>query len=251
MLNAQISPVQLPRKRASKMEDSKYVKHGTSHQIQREVEAIQFVCRHTSIPTPTVLEVYVDDDVTSSSSWFSMSEITGCPLTIAWPNMKEEARRTTQADLHKYLQELRSIAPPSPISIGSCNDGPAYDHRLNNGYPCGSFTSEAEFNDFLVAPVARCPKKELVNYYRQQLADDHGVVFTHADLCGEHILVEQSTGRITGILDWEMAGWWPSYWEYTKSRYGDRYQPWWKSLMASVLVSCERELQIEEDLQQF
>lgn len=37
--------------------------------------------------------------------------------------------------------------------IGSCTkQGPAYDHRLNNGRPCGTFASVREFHDFLIAP---------------------------------------------------------------------------------------------------
>ena len=133
----------------------------------------------------------------------------------------------------------------------SWSGGPAYDHRLNNGYPCGPFALELGFNDFLVGPVARCPWKELVSQYRRQLADDHGVAFTHADLCGEHIFVEPTNGRITGFIDWEMAGWWPSYWEYTKSRFGNRHQTWWEMLIANVLQPHQHEVRIEEDLQQF
>ncbi|KAG4435274.1 hypothetical protein IFR05_009234 [Cadophora sp. M221] len=180
-----------------------------------------------------------------------MSAIAGCSLSNAWPCMKEESRRAAQADLERYLQKLRALTPPTPVYIRSCIGRPAYDHRLSNGSPRRPFASEADFNDFLVAPVTRCPKKELVNHYRRQLADDHGVVFTHADLCGEHILVEQSTGSTTGLIDWEMTGWWPAYWEYTKSWYGNKYQPWWTDLIASVLSPHEHELRIEEDLQKF
>lgn len=249
--SATFSPVQSPRKRAHKVEDSIYVKRGTSHQIRREADALDFVRQHTSIPIPSVFEIHIDEDDTNPGSWLSMNAIPGCPLTDAWPNMNEEARKATQTDLHSYLYELRAVPPPTPAYIGSCKGGPAYDHRLNNGHPCGPFASESDFNDFLVTPVARCPRKELVNHYRRQLADDHGVAFTHADLCGEHIFVEPTTGRITGIIDWEMAGWWPAYWEYTKSRFGNRYKTWWKKLIANVLDPYQHELRIEEDLQQF
>ena len=249
--SATLNSVQPQRKRAFKVEDSVYVKRGTSHQIRREVEAMDFVRRHTSIPIPAVFEVHVKQNDTSPSSWFSMNAIPGCPLMDAWPSMNETARRATQTDLRNYLQELRAVPPPTPTYIGSCIGGPAYDHRLNNGFPCGPFASESDFNDFLVAPVARCPRKELANHYRQQLADDHGVAFTHADLCGEHIFVDPITGRITGFIDWEMAGWWPTYWEYTKSRFGNRYETWWKVLIANVLYPYQHELRIEEDLQQF
>lgn len=107
--------------------------------------------------------------------------------------------------------------------------------------------SESDFNDYLVAPVARCPKKELVAYYRRQMADDHGLAYTHADLDGHH----PATGHIMGIIDWEMAGWWPKYWEYTKSRFGSRCQSWWVELMDYVLTTCLDELRIENDLQEF
>ncbi|OAL51583.1 hypothetical protein IQ07DRAFT_506665, partial [Pyrenochaeta sp. DS3sAY3a] len=135
--------------------------------------------------------------------------------------------------------------------IGSCTGDQACDHRLNNGFPCGPFHSESQFNDYLVGPVRRCPRQELVEHYRRRLADDHGIVFTHADLDGDHILVEPTTGKITGIIDWETAGWWPAYWEYTKARYGPRYQPWWKKLVSEVLVHYEDELQVEYDLQDY
>ena len=38
-------------------------------------------------------------------------------------------------------------------------------------------------------------------------------VFTHADIAPHNILVDDK-GQITGILDWELAGWYPEYWEY-------------------------------------
>ncbi|KAH8179737.1 sulfate permease family protein [Sarocladium implicatum] len=37
-------------------------------------------------------------------------------------------------------------------------------------------------------------------------------VFTHGDLAPRNIMVD-SAGRINGILDWELAGWYPDYWE--------------------------------------
>ncbi|ODH47994.1 hypothetical protein GX48_05926 [Paracoccidioides brasiliensis] len=38
-------------------------------------------------------------------------------------------------------------------------------------------------------------------------------VFTHADIAPRNIMVDGHY-RITGILDWEYAGWYPDYWEY-------------------------------------
>jgi aminoglycoside phosphotransferase (APT) family kinase protein len=198
-ISASLNPLQSPPKRTHKAKGT-YVKRGTGRQVHREVEAMEFARQRTSIPIPSVFEIYVNENDASPSSWFSMSVIPGSPLTDAWPSMNEEARRATQADLSSYLHELRTLPSPTPAYIRSCSGGSAYNHRLNNGYPCEPFASVSDFHDFLVVPVARCPRQELVKYYRQQLADNHGVVFTHADLCGDHIFVELTTGRITGII---------------------------------------------------
>ncbi|KAK0111546.1 hypothetical protein ONS95_001899 [Cadophora gregata] len=82
-LSATLNPVQPPRQRAQKVDDSVYVKRGTSNQIRREVEAMDFVRRHTSIPVPTVLQIHVDEKDADPSSWFSMATIPGSPLTDA------------------------------------------------------------------------------------------------------------------------------------------------------------------------
>ena len=54
-------------------------------------------------------------------------------------------------------------------------------------------------------------------------------VFTHADIAARNIMVDESH-HITGILDWEAAGWYPDYWEYANimrpaCRHGD-WQEW-------------------------
>lgn len=49
-------------------------------------------------------------------------------------------------------------------------------------------------------------------------------VFTHADIAPRNIMVDDQN-KVTGILDWEFAGWYPDYWEYAQimrpASYGD------------------------------
>lgn len=40
-------------------------------------------------------------------------------------------------------------------------------------------------------------------------------VFTHADIAPRNIMVDEQN-VITGILDWEFAGWYPDYWEHAQ-----------------------------------
>lgn len=236
-------------------------KRGTSFRIQRELDAIAFVRKHTtSIPVPRILDVQVcqgDDD--DDGSWILMQRVPGTRLDIAWPDMPENIRATTIAQLRACFEQLRNIRPqPTSTStssdrmIGSCDNGPVYDDRLNDGFPCGPFTSISDFHDFLVAPVLRCPVPDVAAQYRRQLSDDHPVNFTHADFSYEHIFVDEVNGNVTGIIDWEMAGFFPAWWEYRKALRGDRQQQqrrWWMDLVNKVMPSYEKELEVESDLE--
>lgn len=62
----------------------------------------------------------------------------------------------------------------------------------------------------LMAPAGtRFP--HLIPKYRHRLPDDDEIVFAHGDISWEHVLVDPSTGHVTGIIDWEMAGFWPRW----------------------------------------
>jgi hypothetical protein len=51
----------------------------------------------------------------------------------------------------------------------------------------------------------------------------HCIVLTHSDFTPRNVLVDQ--GKVVAILDWEMAGYYPGYWEYVKAY----YRPDWNS----------------------
>lgn len=46
------------------------------------------------------------------------------------------------------------------------------------------------------------------------------IAFTHNDLLPPNILISPGPNpKVTAIVDWAQAGWYPAYWEYCKSRY--------------------------------
>lgn len=59
----------------------------------------------------------------------------------------------------------------------------------------------------------------------------HKIVFTHADINMRNVLVNEN-GRISGIVDWECAGWFPEYWEYTKKMH------FWGKVHGSLDIRC-------------
>ena len=226
-------------------------KRGVAFRLRREVEAMNYVQGHTSIPIPAVLEIHLGTDGDEDEGSILMKRLPGRQLGEAWPNMSENARAQTIRQLRSYLDELRRLRPSIPAWIGSCSKGPAYDHRINNMSTVGPFASVSEFNDFLVAPVKNCPRPEWVAKYRKLLPDSHSIVFAHADLSWENILVDPATGNVTGILDWEMAGFWPEWWEYRKALCGGRSRDWWWNILKEIMQEYPSETDTDMDLEMF
>ncbi|KAL9023071.1 MAG: hypothetical protein Q9196_007400 [Gyalolechia fulgens] len=72
-----------------------------------------------------------------------------------------------------------------------------------------------------------------LRYFGQRYADtlpsmlprSHVPLFTHGDVAPRNTMVDES-GRITGIVDWELAGWYPDYWEYANIMKPTRDKDW-------------------------
>lgn len=50
-------------------------------------------------------------------------------------------------------------------------------------------------------------------------------------------------GKISGVVDWECAGWYPEYWEYTKAHFVARYTlQWTANVIDRVFLDYHNEL---------
>ncbi|KAL2202249.1 kinase-like protein [Sarocladium strictum] len=224
-------------------------KHARQFKLRRELDAIEFVRKSTSIPVPRIVASHLGAAPTEAG-WILMERNPGVQLGEAWHSLDQDGKARVATELKGYLQQLHSLRSPTPGWIGSCTGGPAYCHRIDNLKTCGPFNSVAEFNDFLVAPMRKCPRPEWEAKYRQRLSNDHGTIFIHADLSRENILVDPSTGAITGIIDWEMAGFWPAWWEFRKAMLGAR-ERWWAELVYQVMAQYKNETEADMDIERF
>lgn len=166
-----------------------------------EAVALRFIKAHTTIPVPEVI----------SSDWdrVTMEYVEGQTLQQAWPVLTPNQQSEILAQLSDYIAQMRSL---SGTSLGRV-DGqgvvvPAFMERWG-----GPFGSLSEFHDWLASPLRRKNARSI--YWHQittQLGADYPIVFTHADLAARNIIIRD--GRIVAIIDWELAGWYPEYWEY-------------------------------------
>ncbi|KAL1844424.1 hypothetical protein VTK73DRAFT_2575 [Phialemonium thermophilum] len=163
-----------------------------------EAAAMRFVRQHTSIPVPEV----------RGTDWdrITMEYVEGETLHDAWPKLGEEDKAAIRDQLRDYIQQLRSL---QGLYVGRLDGIPAQAPGLfqRSG---GPFRTVAEFHQFLLGQTrVHNGHRDII---RRELKDDYAIVFTHCDLAPRNIIVRDA--RIVAVIDWEMAGWYPEYWEY-------------------------------------
>ncbi|OAX85119.1 hypothetical protein ACJ72_00491 [Emergomyces africanus] len=112
------------------------------------------------------------------------------------------------------VRQLRCIPNWTPYRLASTIGGPIIDHRIPDGTG-GPFATESEFNKHLVHQYVG---EETKNFIAATHSRDHRSFFAHADLHPSNILIDR--GRLSGIVDWECAGYYPEYWKFTKAMFG-------------------------------
>lgn len=221
----------IPGRAVIKLSPTIVVKLGKGIDID-QVEIMSHVRQQTTkIPIPELLGVLS----IAKTVYIFMSHTVGAPLERHWHSMTREQKCAVSGQLNTMLLELREIPlPPPGFGLGwnsRCKDTRRTTRRS------GLITTEAEFNKFLLSdPLPRISGLYLEMMF-SRLRADHRIVLTHGDLNPGNIIVAvDETGEdftITGLVDWEMSGWYPEYWEHIKAL--SSFSPttdddWWQYL---------------------
>ncbi len=67
---------------------------------------------------------------------------------------------------------------------------------------------------------------------------DYAIKLTHGDLNSFNIIINND--KIAGIIDWEMAGWYPDYWEFTSAWHANVYDEFWRPEVEKILEAVSR-----------
>lgn len=209
-----------------------------------EAYAMEFVSSHTSIPVPKVYYAFAH----AGASYIVMQHIKGEMAGRGWLNRTEDSKARILDQLRVMVDELRSVSPPSDgLAVCSIKRGPFYDCRLPTKLYWGPYSTVREFHQALVEGVDLDTQADLepdlsrlVEFYRQSKEE---VVLTHGDLSSLNILVQGDT--VVGIIDWETAGWFPPYWEYSCAKYVNPRNPFWAEPVDRFLTVFPVELEME------
>lgn len=202
------------------------VKYGAQVELI-EGENMLFVARSTSVAVPRVYGLFKDD--TNEVGYIIMERIAGKSLKSEWPLLSDVQKGAIIVKLAGYVKELRSL--PSPGAYCSIGNRPLLDYLFWNADTPekinGPFDTEEELNKSMLKKyMFNNGSRNKAEFYKERFPSilrDHPPRFTHGDFQRKNITL-RSVGDAESdvdlvLLDWEFAGWYPSYWEYSRAVY--------------------------------
>lgn len=197
-----------------------------------EVLAMQ-VARAAGFPVPKYLCVGDHPDTPHAPTSILMTRIPGECLGEVYKTMTDEERESVFAELKTYMDVMRNWTSPwGPDQICSISGGAIRSVRVP-GHSVGPCKNEQDFNEFLISAAFFYPEGQgsreryeaLLARAKKMHTLSHPVVFSHGDLKHFNLMVDK--GKITGFIDWESAGWYPDYWDFTTALRFASEDYWW------------------------
>ncbi len=217
-----------------------------------EYGALKTVRRHipnSSVAIPRPLDLVADDKI----SYLLTSAVPGNLVGRSFDTMTDEEVTILAQDLREWLIQLRAIprtVAPGDHQIANAVGQDCYDYRLTSAVPY-----DPERGDY-IGPFA--DEDALIEMMRCGALPDvvhqggHEIVFTHGDLNLRNVLVKD--GKLSGIVYWATAGWYPEYWDYTKAHLVTKHHWRWKKMLDKVFAELgdyREELKTEKELWEY
>jgi thiamine kinase-like enzyme len=177
-----------------------------------------------------------------------MERIDGQPAALGWVWRSEASKARILDQLKDITQQLKNVTPPNGHGVTNIVGGPIYDCRLPNRSLWGPFNTTDDFHKELRNGIdlevdtshIASELPELFAFHKQYVPK---TALTHGDLSSLNILVKGDD--VVGIIDWETAGWFPSYWEYACAWNVNPYNEFWQQEVDKFLTPMPYELRME------
>lgn len=245
----------LGEKRIVVVREKFVVKYGMSRWVsENEGHALLLLSKYSSIPAPRLYAMYREGD----RLFLVMEMRQGVQLQKVWDQLSEDDKLEITGQLSDIFTRVRQIR--SPGLFGNVIGGPLPHRFFLSTEPepqiNGPFHNERNFS---MAMAIRSRKDKEGNGYQPRTSEflerhlptalvGHRSVFTHGDLQRNNILVsmkrampgieameQRGRWRVTTVLDWEDAGWFPSYWEYAgcfiNFSWNDDWPEWFEKII--------------------
>lgn len=176
---------------------------------------MKLVLEETEIPLPEWLAEEFPRDREEGYLW--MTFIPGSRLDVLWGKLKDDTKRRLCRDTWDIIAKIREIRrPPECQRFFQCAaDGSSTHDPLIEDLrkPPTPLLNDAALRGRIYERYLHFNGRRHEKDLPDMLPRSTFSVFTHADMAPRNIMVDERY-HITGIIDWERAGWYPHYWEY-------------------------------------
>ncbi|KAK6516477.1 hypothetical protein TWF506_006384 [Arthrobotrys conoides] len=157
--------------------------------------------------------------ISGNYSYIFMSYVPGVTLDKAWPTLSHSNKLYIQQTLNDFSLDLRKIPHPAGSPLGGVAGEGCKDTRRHTKISEGIYTPEElwDFQYLNAKSTGRVYFEFLDRLTKPCLSKE--IAFTHGDVRDENIiLVEDGEGGygVSGIIDWEMGGFYPADFECIK-----------------------------------
>lgn len=169
-----------------------------------------------------------------------------------WAKRTESSKASILAQLRSMVEEMRQIRCPEGQGVSNVDGGPIWDCRLPGSTMChGPFETIPEFHKYLRGGFEADPNHypEVTELIALQDRPWPSPKFTHGDLSSLNILVRGDL--VVGIVDWETAGWYPTYWEYSTASQVNPQNYFWANEIDKFLEPMPEALAMEKIRQKY
>jgi aminoglycoside phosphotransferase (APT) family kinase protein len=222
------------------------VKYGADVSLL-EADTMRYVSANSDTPVPKVFGTITDPD-DLGVNYIIMEFIERQRLDAIWPDLITSEQEDMKSQLKAGANSMRLMPHPGFIgSIGrqKCTDGVFYTCKAHDPEVNGPFATEADMNEGILRRVAETRPASTIRPFRTILSNmlTHRIVFTHADLQARNFIVNRTRADIDGpsklkltIIDWEMSGWYPEYWEFCNSILFNAFHAEWLDIIQDIMV---------------
>jgi aminoglycoside phosphotransferase (APT) family kinase protein len=195
-----------------------------------EGQTLLFLQRNRSrLPSLTIPRVYAMFNK-GRDNYIIMECLEGwSTLHNVWQELTTREKLSVAKNLAQAIKEMRML--PSPTG-GYCSVGPCpipdtfFWKPPDQKQISGPFQTEEEWNRAMIEAISsdgeRPFRSEFLGRSITSVLKGHSPVFTHGDLQRKNIMITKTVNPLdhnsfeikVSLVDWEFAGWYPSYWEY-------------------------------------
>lgn len=224
------------------------VKYG-GNVYKLEADNLRFLGSHFPGFVPKVYADFYHAE--TGQTFIIMEHLEGETLESLWPSLNSAERKAVCVQIREIMKKVRAL--PEPGYIGSvhrqpCQDGVFFIFERQDPMIHGPFASEEDMVEGMLRKMAEDEPEQHITLLRKLLQTTlrgHKTVFTHGDLQPKNVMVrrkmktgdevESASGFEVKIIDWEMSGWYPEFWEHCNATICGRFKAEWLGAVEEIL----------------